>query len=42
MKPLSQWKARQLLLIPVIAGLLVAAFACELWHFVCNHEFRDY
>lgn len=42
MKPLRQWKYRQLLLIPVIVGFLVAAFACELWHLVCDHEFPDY
>lgn len=42
MKPLHHWNARQLLLIPVIVGFLVAAFACELWNLVFHYEFPDY
>lgn len=41
MKPLSQLTMWQWCLLPIVLASAVIAVACEVWEFVCHHEFND-
>ena len=42
MKSFRELTMRQVCMLPMAVAALIAALVCEMWDFVCNHEFPDY